>query len=135
MRKELKNVTDKEARRTAFVVAAVLVFAAAIFYYRERMITAYTAVTFAFILLIVGLFLPPLAKLFHRGWMTFAFALGYVNSRIILTLIFFMVFVPYRIISRLFGRDPLDLRGKNRDSYWHRREKTRQEREGFEQLF
>ena len=79
--------------------------------------------------------MPGVAKIFHRGWMTFAFALGYVNSRIILTLIFFLVFVPYGIISRVLGRDPLDLRGKNRDSYWHRRENPRQEREQFERLF
>ena len=31
MQKDLKNVSDKEARRTAFVVATVLLFAAALF--------------------------------------------------------------------------------------------------------
>lgn len=50
--------------------------------------------------------------------MTIAFALGYVNSRILLTLIFFLMFVPYRLLSRLFGRDPLSRRGAKRESYW-----------------
>lgn len=67
--------------------------------------------------------------------MRFAFALGYVNSRILLFVIYIVIFVPYGIISRLFGRDPLDIRGKERESYWHRRPVTRQTKEQFERLF
>lgn len=135
MRTETKNVTKEQARKTTFIVAAVLAMAAAFFYYRGRMNAVAVTVILAGLLLIAGAFLPPAAKAFHRGWMTFAFALGYVNSRIILTLVYFLVFVPYGVVSRLFGRDPLDLRSPPRDSYWHKREKTRQEREQFERLF
>jgi len=66
--------------------------------------------------------------------MRFAFALGYVNSRILLTLVYFLIFVPYGLISKLAGRDPLDLRSK-RTSYWHKREVTRQPKARFERLF
>ncbi|MEO7538916.1 MAG: SxtJ family membrane protein, partial [Pyrinomonadaceae bacterium] len=66
---------------------------------------------------------------------TIAFALGWVNSRIILTIIYFLVFVPYSIVSRLLGRDVLKRRQPNGTSYWHMREKTRQSKEQFERLF
>lgn len=38
-------------------------------------------------------------------------SVGEVNSRIILTLIYFTVFVPFGLISR-FGTDPLDFKGE-----------------------
>ena len=134
-RKELKNVTTPEARKTGLLVAVVLVAAAAIFWYRGRLTAAVVAGSIAGLLTLIAVFVPRLAKLFHRGWMRFAFALGYVNSRIILTIIYFLVFVPYGLVSRLFGRDPLQLRGKDSESYWHRRTVTRQTKEQFERLF
>ena len=135
MQKDLKNVTAREARKTTVAVSVVLILASLVLWYRERMTAAGAAVTLAVLLLAIGAFMPGTAKLFHRGWMTIAFALGYVNSQIILTLVYFLVFVPYGVLSRIFGRDPLDVRSKPRDSYWHRRSKTRQEADGFERLF
>lgn len=135
MRIDPKNATEREARRTAFVVAAVLAVVTAWLIYQGGITLPAIMGAAALILVIVGTFLPSAAKVFHRGWMTFAFALGYVNSRIILTLVYFLVFVPYGLVSRLLGRDPLDMRSIKRKSYWHKREKTRPDREQFERLF
>ena len=133
--KDLKKVTAHEARKTAVLVAAVSFLAAAFFWYRGRGTAMAVALSISITLTVIGVFVPGLAKLFHRGWMRFAFALGYVNSRILLTVIYFLIFVPYGILSRLFGRDPLDVRAKGRASYWHRRTVTRQTKEQFERLF
>ncbi|MBK6748621.1 MAG: hypothetical protein IPG67_01045 [Acidobacteria bacterium] len=135
MNTDIKGVTREEARKTAFVVAVVLVGATAWFLYRGRMNVVIVLGAIAAVLFLVGAFVAPAAKVFHRVWMKIAFALGYVNSRIILTLVYCLVFVPYRFISRLRGRDPLDLRSENHESYWHRREKTRPDNEQFERLF
>ena len=89
----------------------------------------------ALFLILIAFFMPTAAKLFHRLWYRLAFALGWVNSRILLTIIYFLMFLPYGILSRLFGRDPLNIRGSRRESYWHKREKTRQTPEQFERLF
>lgn len=127
--------TPKEARKTAFIVAAVLGIIAFIFLYRERPTVTAVLAAIALGLILIGAFIPPLAMLFHRGWMRFAFALGYVNSRILLTLVYFLIFVPYAVVSRLAGRDPLDLRGGPRTSYWHKRKLSRQPKGKFERLF
>jgi hypothetical protein len=128
-------VTTEQARKTALIVAGVLIVVSAVLFYRGNvrghMITAGIALFLGFIAFLV----PPAAKLFHRIWFKIAFALGWVNSRILLTLIYFLVFVPYRIVSRLAGRDPLNIRQPAGESYWHKREKTRQAREQFERLF
>jgi len=130
-----REVTRADARKTALLVGGVLVFLAAYFWWRDRMTAAALAGSIGALLWIVGLFIPALAKLFHRGWMGFAYALGYVNSRIILTLFYFLVFVPYGVISRLVGRDPLQLRQRDLESYWTPRTATRQSKEQFERLF
>ena len=36
---------------------------------------------------------------------------------------------------QVVGRDPLDIRSEQRESYWHRRTATRQTKEQFERLF
>lgn len=135
MKHDLKNVTNEQTRKTALLVAGALAVVTGILWWRERMTAAAIFGSIAAILILVGLFVPPLAKFFHRAWMTFALALGYVNSRIILTVIYFLVFVPYGFLSRVVGRDPLQLRQKGKETYWTRRTATRQSKEQFERLF
>jgi hypothetical protein len=135
MRKDPKQVTPQEARKTALIVAAVLIVLTTIFAYRGRMTNAVIAASIAILLVVIGVFVPPLAILFHRVWMWIARKLGWVNSRILLTLLYFLVFVPYKMVSRVFGRDPLRLRQPGSKSYWHKREKTGQSPEQFERLF
>jgi hypothetical protein len=127
--------TREQARKTALVVAVVLILIAAFGWYRGRMTLAYITGAAALILIFNGLFVPPLAKFFHVWWMHLAFALGYVNSRILRTIIYFLVFVPYGLVSRLFRRDPLRRRAAKAESYWIPREETRQAREQFERMF
>ena len=128
------DVTDAQARKTVFVVAAVLASIAAWNVYRGRMtvvaVTGGVAVALAF----AGLFVPVLARGFHVFWMRVAAALGYVNSRVLLTLLYYGLFMPYGLVSRLF-RDPLRRRGPRAKSYWVERKRTRQAKEQFERLF
>ena len=135
MQKDLKNVTNHEARKTAFIVAAVLAAASILAWYRGRGTTMAITAGIAVLLVLIGLFIPPLAKIFHRLWYRLAFGLGWINSRVLLTIIYFLIFIPYGLLSRMFGRDPLNIRQKQGESYWHKREKTRQTPEQFERLF
>jgi len=128
-------VTDAQARKTALVVAAVLAAIAAWNFYKGRTTVVLIFGGLALALVVAGFLLPALARRFHVFWMTIAVALGYVNSRVLLSLLFYLVFAPYGFVSRLFGRDPLRRRGARLDSYWATRKTTRQTRGGFERLF
>jgi hypothetical protein len=127
--------TRAQARKTACLVAAVLLLFAAWQFYRGRLTAASVVGGLGVLLLLVGLFVPALARGFHKGWMRAAAALGYVNSRVLLSLIYYGVFTPYRLGSRLAGRDPLRRRGRRQECYWVERERTRQPKEQFERLF
>lgn len=130
-----KAVTDAQARKTALVVAAVLFGIAAWNFYKGRMTVVAIFGGLTLVLVIMGFLIPALARRFHVLWMTLAAALGYINSRVLLSLIFYLVFAPYGFVSRLFKRDPLRRRGAATESYWTPRKQTRQTREGFERLF
>ncbi|HEX8475254.1 MAG TPA: SxtJ family membrane protein [Pyrinomonadaceae bacterium] len=128
-------VTDAQARKSALIVGGVLVAIAAWNFYRGRMTAVAVLGGIGALLLLVGLFVPVLARAFHTRWMQLAALLGYVNSRILLTIMYYGVFMPYGVVSRLFGRDPLNRRRTNRDTYWVARKTTRQTKEQFERLF
>lgn len=130
-----KAVTDAQARKTALVVAAVLSGIAAWNLYKGRPAVVAACGGIALALVLTGLLIPSLARRFHVFWMTVAAALGYVNSRVLLSLLFYLVFAPYGFVSRLVKRDPLRRRGAGGGSHWTPRKQTRQTREGFERLF
>ena len=133
--RDRKAVTDAQARKTALVVAAVLSGIAAWNFYKGRTTVVIVFGGLALALVLAGLLIPALARRFHVFWMTIAVALGYVNSRVLLSLLFYLVFAPYGFVSRLLKRDPLKRRGATAQSYWTARKTTRQTREGFERLF
>ena len=58
-------------------------------------------------LVVLGLASPRLLKWPSDLWWRFARALGYVNARIVLTLLFAIALVPLNAIWRLIGNDPL----------------------------
>jgi len=129
------EVTNKQARNTALVVAGVFLLITAWDFYRERETVAIIFGSLATIFVLMGTLLPSAAKLFHVYWMKLAMFLGHINGIILLFLLFYLLFVPYNLISRIIGRDPLRRRGKNVKSNWTERKTTRQTKEGFERLF
>ena len=66
-----------------------------------------------------GLVWPAGLKPVYKVWMSLAVILGFFVSRILLSLIFYLVVTPIGLIMRLWGKDLLDMKLKDRDSYWH----------------
>lgn len=58
----------------------------------------------AFVILLLGLVENPLARLLSAGWLKLAQLLGIVNSRVILSLMFYLVLTPVAFLYRLFNR-------------------------------
>jgi hypothetical protein len=132
---KLSEVTNAQARKSAVVVACVLLLIAAWNFYRRRMTIVLVLGSMTSALGLMVLFLPSLTRRFHVAWMKLAGALGYVNSRILLSLVFYLLFVPYNLVMRCLRRDPLNRRKVGRTSYWLPRETTRQSKEQFKRLF
>jgi len=66
---------------------------------------------------------PPLFKLIYRFWIGFSVVVGYFISRVLLTLVFFLVILPTGLIMRLVGKDPMERKmDPNAPSYWIKKE-------------
>jgi len=55
-----------------------------------------------------GLLLPVALKPIYIIWMKLGHVLGWINTRIILGVVFFLIFMPVALIFRLTGRDPME---------------------------
>ena len=70
-----------------------------------------------FLGLIIGLTSPRLLYYPYKFWMKLGLTLGWVNSRIILGLVFMIVLIPIAFVMRLIGYDPLRIKGKVEKTY------------------
>jgi len=66
----------------------------------------------------IGLTGARIALPFYWAWLGVAFVLGNVMSRVIIALIYFLVFTPMRLLGNLLGRDKLQLKKPQTESYW-----------------
>lgn len=66
---------------------------------------------------ILGILRPGLLLYPYRAWMKLGHILGWVNSRIILGLVFLIVLQPIALIMRIFGHDPLRTKKFAQESY------------------
>ena len=88
-------------------VGGVLVAIAAILLWRGRYARAELVGAIGAVLLVSGLVYPRLLVVPSALWWRFSRALGHFNARVLLTVIFGLVFVPLSLIWRLTGKDPL----------------------------
>jgi Saxitoxin biosynthesis operon protein SxtJ len=65
------------------------------------------ALVMAGILMVPALVFPRSLKGFYRVWMALGAALGWINTRIILSLLFYALVTPMGLIMRLRGKDPM----------------------------
>ena len=71
----------------------------------------------AFIGLLFGLTSPRLLYYPYKFWMKLGLALGWVNSRVILGLVYIIVLLPIAFVMRLIGYDPLRTRQNREKTY------------------
>lgn len=53
---------------------------------------------------IIGFLFGNAGEYIHRSWMALAKVLGYIDSRILLTLLFFIILTPIAFFMRLLGK-------------------------------
>jgi hypothetical protein len=108
-----KQAPHFKERSFGVSVGAVLLLISAALVWRGRILTAEIMAPIGAVLLILGLTKPWLLKYPSAAWWKLAMVLGYVNSRIILTVAFAIILTPLGLLWRLTGRDPLATRRRN----------------------
>jgi hypothetical protein len=66
-----------------------------------------------------GLFSPWLAQKIYQGWWMLARGMGWLNGKILLSLVFFVILVPLAWIARRLNAIDLQLRKKDADESYY----------------
>lgn len=106
-----------------------------VFLFRTVEYVSYLLLAIAAIFLLFSLIKPSCLLLFNRLWMAFGLLLGKLISPIIIGIIFFGLFTPISIVMKIFGRDELRLKIKDRSSHWKLRERSLISKDSFKQQF
>tara|TARA_Y100001968_G_scaffold189666_1_gene173834 strand:- start:784 stop:1176 length:393 start_codon:yes stop_codon:yes gene_type:complete len=64
-----------------------------------------------------GIFKPRLLLYPYKFWISLGNTLGWINSHIILGLVFLLILQPIALIMKVFGYDPLKQKRTEEDSY------------------
>ena len=132
--KEIKS-TKKELRNFGLVVGGVLIAIGAFLFWKERPAHPYFLIVGA-VLVVTGSILPAVLKPFQKVWMGFAVVMGFFMTRVILTILFFLVLTPLGIVARLTGKRFLELKpDKTKKSYWNIRETRPLDKKEYERQF
>ena len=122
VREEIYNLdlSKKSVRKFGLLVGVVLILIAAWMFLKHRFEnTRLLLSAIGILLILLGVLIPSLLKGVYRFWMGIAFAIGWIVSRILLIILFYIIITPTGLLLRLFGKDLLDIKSKNkRESYW-----------------
>ncbi len=111
-------------RRFGLTIGLAFLVLGALLQFRHRAVgRPFTSL--AALLLFFSAIAPGLLRFIYRPWMRIADFLGAISSRVLLSVIFFLVVTPIGLIQRLLGKRPVDLRFRTGDAtYWQKRAAT-----------
>lgn len=135
--KEIQHIkSDKKAlREFGIVIGSVLVLLAGLLFLKGKSSYPYFAVP-GTALFIISFTMPVILKPLQKSWMTISILIGWVMTRVILTILFYLVVTPFSIIAGLFGQELLDTKfDKRKDSYWIPKKKVAFEKKNYENQF
>lgn len=70
------------------------------------------------VLIFITIFLPSFLTPFNQLWMRLGLILNVFISPLVLGFIFYILITPISVISKIFGRDELQIRRKSSKSFW-----------------
>ena len=130
------SVDDKAFRNFGFLMAGLFFFVAAILLYKGKItvFTEFGGIAGAFFL--PALVRPSLLAGVYVRWMKFADVIGRFNTKVILSLIYMIVFTLSRVLLFVFRKDFLKSKfDSSLDSYWSDREPMGNDPKRYEKQF
>lgn len=138
LKEEIKNLPagNKEVRSFGVTFGIMSLLLGGFLHWRHGdIIAAWLVAALAFPL--AGYLLPALLRPVYKTWMTFALCLGWVMTRVILTLLFYIVVTPIAIVIKISGKRLLEhgFRETGKTTYWIHKSKKNSAPIDYEKQF
>ena len=121
MIEEIRNIstTKSDIRKFSFLVGGILILISLYILWKgtadyKILMSIGTG------LIILGVIVPIILKPIYYLWMVFAAVLGWFMTRVILSVVFYIILTPIGLIAKLFRKDFLDLSFKTDDDTYYK---------------
>jgi len=134
---EIKNIKSgkSDLRRFGITMGVVLVLLGGVLWWREIDWYGYLFICAA-VFIVLGFAVPTTLKPIHIAWMTLSIVLGWIMTRVILSVLFYLIITPTGWLGKLFGERFLDLKiDPDASSYWIHRKKLDANKSDYERQF
>ena len=127
--------TPKELRKFAYLVGSVFILVGGAGLFKHWHVLVVAVLWGAGLMLLLGGLLNPRSlERVYAVWMGIAFVLGWVVSRAILVLLFYLVITPIGMLARLLGKKFIDITFPQAgESYWISRQNSK--KINYEKMF
>lgn len=123
LKEEFKLIKDskEDLRKFGLTLGSVLIIIGVFLFWFEKPSTVYFAIIGA-LLISTGLIYPNILKPLNKVWMGLAIVLGFIMSRVILTIFFYIALTPISLLAKLFRKKFMVLKyDKSAETYWEKR--------------
>ena len=137
IKEELKLIdnSDNAVKKTGLTVGVVLLIISMLLWYLDKLTFIYFS-TIGGLFVILAVIAIPVLRPFHKLWMMLALLMGFVMSRVILTLLYYLVLTPIGLFAKIVGKKFMPLGfDKNASSYWEKRENMVKQQIDYERQF
>jgi hypothetical protein len=124
IREEIKLIkeTPADLRKFGLSIGTVLIIAAVVLFLFDKSGYIYFAAA-GVLFIIPALFFPGNLRLLNKLWMILAVLLGWVMTRVILIILFYLVLTPIALLARLFNKKFIKFGyDKAASTYWEKRD-------------
>lgn len=126
---------QRELRRFAFIVGGVLAGIGLLPLVTRGAAPRTWLLAIAALLGAAGWLGPGALRPLYNLWMRIGHVLGWLNTRVLLGAIYFLLVTPIGLVRRALGQDPLDRRLADHPTYWRRRTAPADPRRTMERRF
>ena len=137
MFEEIKNIKSekRDLRNFGITIGIILLIISGFLFWKEKE-SFQIFLTIGITFLLTAVAIPVILKPVYWIWMIFAVVLGWFMTRLILSLLFYIIFTSIGLTLRLFGKQFLELRWDNsKESYWNFRTNEHLKKENYEKQF
>jgi hypothetical protein len=122
---EIKSIKESQAdlKKFGLTIGIVLMLLTALLFWLGK--SSYPFWGIIGLIFILSAFLFPLIlRPFNKIWMSLAIILGWIMTRVILSILFYFALTSLRFIALIFNKRFLNLKiDHSADTYWEKREK------------